>query len=59
LAVADGIREGRCNVKNLSLDMLENLSFEGTEAVKAFASAIRLDRSLGSLDLQMMNDFNG
>lgn len=49
LAVADGIRQGRCNIKYLCLEML-NVSRD-TEAVKAIASAIRLDHNLEHLTL--------
>jgi hypothetical protein len=54
LAVADGIRQGQCNIKSLSLVMLDNSSFEGTKAVKAIASAIRLDHNLERLELEIM-----
>jgi hypothetical protein len=57
LAVADGIRQGRCNIKNLYLDKLESSSSEDTEAIKALASAIRLDQNLEHLSLEMENDF--
>jgi hypothetical protein len=57
LAVADGIRQGQCNIKSLSLVMLQNSSSEGPEAVKAFASAIRLDGNLEHLMLEMEKDF--
>jgi hypothetical protein len=57
LAVADEIRQGRCNVKHLSLDTFQSSSSEDTEAVKAIASAIRLDRNLESLALQTENAF--
>jgi hypothetical protein len=53
LAVADGIRQGRCNIKNLYL--LQSASFEDTEAIKALAGAIRLDQNLERLKLHMMN----
>jgi hypothetical protein len=60
--VADGIRQGRCNVKSLQLSiqlsMLQTLTPEATEAVKAIASAIRLDRNLEYLTFEMQNDFN-
>jgi hypothetical protein len=55
LAVADEIRQGQCNIKSLQLAMLQSPSSEATEAIKAIASAIRLDRNLDSLYLQMMN----
>jgi hypothetical protein len=51
LAVADGIRQGQCNIKSLSLFMLDNS--KATEAVKAIASAIRLDHNLEHLMLEM------
>jgi hypothetical protein len=59
LAVADGIREGQCNIKQLSLFMFPNSSSETTEAVKAIARAIRLDHNLEHLKLQILNsDFS-
>jgi hypothetical protein len=57
LAVADGIRQGRCNVKHLCLDKIHSSSSKDTEAIKAIASAIRLDRNLEHLTLIAMNDF--
>jgi hypothetical protein len=57
LAVADDIRQGRCKIKDLSLSMLQVARSEATEAVKAIASAIRLDRNLKHLTLQMAYDF--
>jgi hypothetical protein len=57
LAVTDGIRQGRCNAKQLYLALLVRQSSEATEAIKAVASAIRWDRNLKSLTLQMKNDF--
>jgi hypothetical protein len=56
-AVADEIRQGRCHVKNLALGMVQSSSAEATEAVKALASAIRLDRNLEHLTLRMENGF--
>jgi hypothetical protein len=53
-AVADAIRQGHCNIKHLCLDMFLSSS---SEAIKAIASAIRLDRNLESLRLLTMNDF--
>jgi hypothetical protein len=51
-AVADGIREGQCNIKNLYLySLLRSSSSEDTEAVKSLASAIRLDCNLERLKL--------
>jgi hypothetical protein len=55
LAVADGIREGQCNIKQLSLDMPQGSSSEATEAVKAIASAIRLDHNLERLMLEIVD----
>jgi hypothetical protein len=58
LAVADEIRRGRCNVQNLSLFMLRPVTIsEATEAVKAVASAIRMDQNLEHLILEMQNGF--
>ena len=57
LAVADGIGQGHCNIQNLSLLTLQSASSETTEAVKALASAFRMDRNLDSLVLHMNNDF--
>jgi hypothetical protein len=57
LAVADEIRRGRCNIKHLSLIRHQSSSSESTEAVKAIASALRLDRNLEFLDLQLSIDF--
>jgi hypothetical protein len=55
LAVADGSRQGQCNIKSLSLDMLQSSTSETSEAVKAIASAIRLDQNLERLKLQIWN----
>jgi hypothetical protein len=57
LPVTDAIRLGRCLIKNLHLCMLEGARSWGTEAVKAVASAIREDRHLESLVLQMEDGF--
>jgi hypothetical protein len=57
LAVADGIRQSHCKIKRLYLSLIRTSSSQASEAVKAIASAIRLDRSLESLDLRMMNEF--
>jgi hypothetical protein len=57
LAVANEIRLGRCLVKNLHLRLLQSSSLETTEAVKALASAIRLDRNLECLHLQLDDGF--
>jgi hypothetical protein len=46
LAVADEIRRGRCNVERLTLTILQVTRSEATEAVKAVASAIQIDRNL-------------
>jgi hypothetical protein len=55
--VADGIRQGRCNITHLILDKIHSSSSEAAEAVRAIASAIRLDRSLEHLTLKMRNGF--
>jgi hypothetical protein len=57
LAVADEIRQGRCNVQTLDLCMCQVTGSEATEAVKAIASAIREDHNLDHLTLQMKNGF--
>jgi hypothetical protein len=57
LAVADEIHQGRCLIKELSLDMFPCSSSEATEAVKAVASAIREDRHLESLVLKIVDGF--
>jgi hypothetical protein len=57
LAVTDEMRHDRCNVQTLSLAMLKGESSKAIEAVKAVASAIRLDRNLKYLTLQMENGF--
>jgi hypothetical protein len=56
-AVADEVRQGRCHVKNLALGMVQSSSSEATEAVKALASAIKLDRNVEHLTLRMENGF--
>jgi hypothetical protein len=54
LAVADEIRLGHCNLKNLTLDFPSCASSdEATTAVKAIANAIRQDENLESLELRM------
>jgi hypothetical protein len=53
-AVANEIRRGRCNVQTLSLIMLSVTESEATEAVKALASAIQLDRNLERLNLEVV-----
>jgi hypothetical protein len=57
LAVADEIRQGRCNVQRLTLAMVHCARFESTKAVQALASAIQLDCNLQYLALEMMNTF--
>jgi hypothetical protein len=57
LAVADEIRRGRCNVRRLTLVMLQGARSDATEAVKAVAGAMRLDQNLEHLTLQMENGF--
>ena len=57
VAVADGIGQAHCKIKHLWLVMLQSSSSATTQAVKAIASAIRLDRNLESLYLDMNNDF--
>jgi hypothetical protein len=58
MAVADGIRQGHCNIKDLYLALyLQDSSPQATEAVKVIASAIRLDHHLEHLKLQMNFDF--
>jgi hypothetical protein len=52
LAVADGIRQGQCNIKSLQLAMVQSPSSEATEAIKAIARATRLDRNLVHLTLK-------
>jgi predicted metal-dependent HD superfamily phosphohydrolase len=57
LAVADGIRQGQCNIKTLHLSRLsQNTSPQATEVVKAIASAIRLDHNLEHLTLHINDD---
>jgi hypothetical protein len=57
LAVADEIRRGRCNVQRLALAVRQGTVFEDAEAVKAVASAIRLDQILEHLTLRMNDGF--
>jgi hypothetical protein len=57
LAVADEIRRGRCNVRYLYLAMIGVVASEASEAVKAVASAIRLDRNLEHLHLLTQSGF--
>ena len=56
LALADEIRQGHCNIKHLSLNKFQSSSSQDTEAIKAIASAIRLDRNLESLELHTESD---
>jgi hypothetical protein len=58
LAVADEIRRGRCRVKTLTLVLVLPSSSEATKALKALATAIRMDRNLTYLDLQMQVGFS-
>jgi hypothetical protein len=54
LAVTNEIRCGRCNVHRMTLVMIQGPMSETTdEAVKAVASAIRLDQKLECLHLRM------
>jgi hypothetical protein len=57
LAMADEIRQGRCNVQTLTLTMLQDIRSEATEAIQAVASAIRLDCNLEDLTLEIKNGF--
>jgi hypothetical protein len=57
LTVADEIRQGRCHRKILHLGMLQCARSETTEAIKAVASAIRWDRYLEVLVLQMEDGY--
>jgi hypothetical protein len=57
LAVADEIRQGRCRIKHLRLSMIQGARSDATEAVKAVASAIRLDQNLEHISLRMENGF--
>jgi hypothetical protein len=57
LAVADEIHQGRCALKILTLAVIQCESAEATEAIEAIASAIRRDRNLLGLRLQMENGF--
>jgi hypothetical protein len=57
LAAADEIRRGRCNVQRLTLGKYRVAESEATEAVKAVASAIRLDQNLEHITLRMENGF--
>jgi hypothetical protein len=58
LALADGIRQGHCTIKNLHLALLlQKSSSKATEAMKAVASAIREDSCLDFLELEMKKYF--
>jgi hypothetical protein len=58
LKLADEIRGGRCNILSLDLSMIHrDTESDATEAVKAIASAIRSDKNLELLILQMENGF--
>jgi hypothetical protein len=57
LAVADEIRQGRCKIKYLSLFLYAEAISDATEAVKAVASAIRLDQNLEIITLRMKDGF--
>jgi hypothetical protein len=57
LAVADEIRQGRCNVQSLHLGLLQGASSNATEAVGVVASAIQLDQNLKSLRLRTEDGF--
>jgi hypothetical protein len=53
LAVTDEIRRGRYNVRKLALNKAEGTRSEATEAIKAVASAIRMDCKMESLVLRI------
>jgi hypothetical protein len=57
LVLADEIRRGRCNVRSLTLIMLPVTNSDGLKAVKAVASAIRLDCNLEHLTLEVEEGF--
>jgi hypothetical protein len=59
LGVADDIRRGRCNVQELiiTLAMHQGTTPDAPEAVKAVASAIRLDQKLDHLRLEVEDGF--
>jgi hypothetical protein len=57
LAVADEIRQGRCNVQRLTLVMIQVTKSEASETVKALATAIRLDQKLKDFTLRMKDGF--
>jgi hypothetical protein len=57
LAVVDEVRLGLCLIKNLRLGMLRSSSSEATEAIKALARAIKVDRDLEHITLQMEDGF--
>jgi hypothetical protein len=49
------IRQGQCNIKSLRLSLHRSSSSGAAEAVKAIASAIRLDHNLERLGLKILN----
>jgi hypothetical protein len=57
-AVADEIRQGRCNVQRLTLGTFDCSRSEDTRAAKAVASAIRSDCNLEHLTLEMKTGFS-
>ena len=59
LAVADEIRRGRCNVQSLilALSTVQGAISDATEAVKAVAGAIGMDRNLEHLTLEVEDGF--
>jgi hypothetical protein len=57
VVVADEIRQGRCNVRRLTLSRLRGAISKATEAVQALAGAIQMDRNLEHITLRMENGF--
>jgi hypothetical protein len=57
LAVAQEIQHGRNDIEVPILAILEGTSSEATKAVKAIARAIRRDRIMKRLDLEVQNGF--
>jgi hypothetical protein len=57
LAVADEIRQGRCNIRVLHLTMIEGTISDASDAVQKIANAIRFDSKLERLTLKMENGF--
>jgi hypothetical protein len=55
-AVVDEIGQG-CEIWKLTLTLLEDTRSKATEAIKAVASAIQLDRNLVELTLEIKNGF--